>query len=148
MAQNPRYNFTIHCKARAGRLISAPFFTGRFATDAQALAVKTALDTLYLENNAKVSVSKVIADVAQTDYELGVADVTKDFRQFKILLGNASDTNKKVNLVVPGIKLGVAADTFVDFLALAGMTDAEDPPNVMNTVISFTPSRVNIASES
>jgi len=144
MAANPRYNFSIHAKAKVGRLIGLAFLTGYFAGDATALAFAAWLNSTALANYAKVSCSKVLLDIAADDWEIPTTHTITDIKTFKALMGVTTDDNVKRSLTIPGLKPDLADADIVSALNAAQFTNSADPPVTFNKVVTYTPSFSNV----
>lgn len=144
MAANPRYNFTIHAKAKVGRLIGLAYITGYFGSDQDAIDFATWLNGTALANYAKVSVSKVILDVDKADWEIPTSHTITDIKNFKALMVNSTVDSIRRSIVVPGLKPSVSDDDIVTALTGAGFTSGDLVPMAYDKIVTYTPSFTNV----
>lgn len=110
-----RYNFTIHAKARVGRLIGMSFITAWFAAEQDAIDFATWLNTTILANYAKVSCSKVIYYPAKADWQIPSTHIITDVKTAKMLLKSSLDPTGlvKYNITIPGCKLTAPVEDII-----------------------------------
>lgn len=121
-----RYNFTLHAKMVAGDMVGLAFLTSWFAADVDALAFATWLNNTALANYAKVSVSKVILDCTEADFQILAEDSpVVDIQKMKMLLGHQGNDDMTVQMTLRGLKASITPADALAAIVAANMQNKD-----------------------
>lgn len=144
-----RYNFSIQCKIKEGRIKSKPYMVGYFQNDSQAEAFRGQLQQLQA-NNGKVGMSKAMVEVANE--ELAVPYSATDILDVKVLCRyvNSSNTAIKselVTVIIPNVSPEMTDSAITDLVTKMVVLDQANGENFVNTVLSITKTPHNVSTD-